>query len=51
MGNYYNTAPKPERAVLVGVGIKGQAPDRVYEYLDELAFLVDTAGGIPVHRL
>ena len=50
MGNYYNTAPKPERAVLVGVGIKGQSPEKVHEYLDELAFLVDTAGGIPVHR-
>ncbi len=45
-----NTKVKQETAVLIGVAIKGQDADRVNEYLDELAFLVDTAGGLPVAR-
>lgn len=42
---YYDTALKQERAVLVGVITPGEKPEQTKEYLDELAFLVDTAGG------
>ncbi len=35
---------KEERAVLVGVIIQGQEERKIYEYLDELEFLADTAG-------
>jgi GTP-binding protein HflX len=41
----YDTAVKQERAVLVGVIRPGEKPEETKEYLDELAFLVDTAGG------
>jgi len=40
----------PERAVLVGLSSKRDGKDKVHEYLDELAFLVETAGGKPVKR-
>jgi len=43
---YYDTALKPERAVLVGVIRPGETQEETKEYLDELAFLVDTAGGV-----
>lgn len=43
---YYDTALKQERAVLVGVIRPGETPEETKEYLDELAFLVDTAGGV-----
>ena len=42
---YYDTALKQERAVLVGVIRPGEKPEQTKEFLDELAFLVDTAGG------
>lgn len=42
---FYDTALKQERAVLVGVIKPGEKPEQTKEYLDELAFLVDTAGG------
>lgn len=42
---YYDTALKQERAVLVGVIMPGEKPEQTKEYLEELAFLVDTAGG------
>lgn len=45
-----NTKIEPETAVLVGLITQKQDKFKVDEYLDELAFLVDTAGGIPVHR-
>ena len=40
----------PENAILVGLITPKQDEERVNEYLDELAFLVDTAGAIPVKR-
>ncbi|QEK52648.1 GTPase HflX [Pedobacter aquae] len=43
---FYDTAPKPERAVLVGIITPGTTEMQQKEYLEELAFLVDTAGGI-----
>jgi GTP-binding protein HflX len=42
----YDTALKQERAVLVGVITPGEKPEQTKEYLDELAFLVQTAGGM-----
>jgi GTP-binding protein HflX len=45
----YDTALKQERAVLVGVIRPGEKPEETKEYLDELAFLVDTAGGVVDH--
>lgn len=50
MRKLHDTAIKPERAVLVSITTKGQSQERTNEYLDELSFLVDTAGGIPVKR-
>lgn len=41
----YDTAPKPERAVLVGIVLPGEKAEETKEHLDELAFLVNTAGG------
>lgn len=39
-----------ERAILAGVSTSADSYEKVNEYLDELAFLVDTAGGIPDKR-
>ncbi len=36
----------PERTVLVGISTGKDGKDKVTEYLDELEFLVDTAGGV-----
>jgi GTPase len=44
------TAPIKETAVLIGLATHVQDLGRTNEYLDELAFLVDTAGGIAVKR-
>ena len=38
----------PERAVLVSVCSSNMTMERTEEYLNELAFLLDTAGGVPV---
>jgi len=45
----FDTAIKPERAVLVGIITPSENEEQEREYLDELAFLVDTAGGETVH--
>lgn len=37
----------PERAVLISVCSSNMTMERIEEYLSELAFLLDTAGGIP----
>jgi GTP-binding protein HflX len=39
-----------ERAVLVGLVQKDQTSEQVTEYLDELAFLAETAGAITIER-
>lgn len=44
------TAPEVEKAVLVGIINQQQNEREVQEFLDELAFLTETAGGIPVKR-
>src|SRR5215510_5444663 len=45
-----NSIGKEERAVLVGVIQKDQTEHQVQEYLDELAFLAETAGAITLKR-
>lgn len=45
-----NKIEKEERAVLVGVIQKDQTEPQVQEYLDELAFLAETAGAVAVKR-
>ncbi|MBQ8045187.1 MAG: GTPase HflX [Bacteroidales bacterium] len=42
------TKKMPERAVLVSVCSSNMTMERTEEYLSELAFLLDTAGGVPV---
>jgi GTP-binding protein HflX len=43
---FYETELKPERAILVGIILPGTSDAQQKEFLDELAFLVSTAGGI-----
>ncbi len=45
-----DTSPLKERAVLVGIATRTQDLYRTQEYLNELAFLVETAGGVPGKR-
>lgn len=45
-----DTSPKKETAILVGLITRQQDKEKINEYLDELEFLIDTAGGIPVKR-
>jgi GTP-binding protein HflX len=45
-----NKINKEERAVLVGVVHKEQTEQEVHEYLDELAFLAETAGAVAVKK-
>jgi GTP-binding protein HflX len=40
----------PETAILIGVATQRQDLEQTNEYLDELAFLIRTAGGEPVKR-
>ncbi|MXV49924.1 GTPase HflX [Pedobacter sp. HMF7647] len=42
---FYDTAVQPEKAVLIGIVTPGQTEQQTEEYLEELKFLVDTAGG------
>lgn len=50
MAQHMSTASKPERAVVVGLATRFQSKEKVEEYLTELEFLLETAGGIPVKR-
>lgn len=45
-----NVIQKEERAVLVGLVHKDQTEQQVQEYLDELAFLAETAGALTIKR-
>ena len=45
-----NKINNEERAVLVGVVQKDQREEQVIEYLDELAFLAETAGAVTVKK-
>ncbi|HDZ40384.1 MAG TPA: GTPase HflX [Bacteroidetes bacterium] len=48
MGKMIETAGQTDRAILIGVILPLQSEDEVADYLDELAFLTDTAGAVPV---
>ena len=50
MGKMIDTRPVPEKAVLVGVINRDQDESEVMEYLDELSFLTETAGAVPVRN-
>ncbi|MDA3953179.1 MAG: GTPase HflX [Bacteroidales bacterium] len=50
MPKHIDTAIVPEKAVLVGVINQEQNSEQVQEYLEELAFLIKTAGAIPVKQ-
>lgn len=43
----YDTEIRPEKAILVGIITQYQSEEQEKEYLEELAFLVETAGGVP----
>jgi GTPase len=45
-----NSIQASEKAVLVGVVTKEQTEEKVQEYLDELAFLAETAGAVTLKR-
>jgi len=45
-----NRIQKQEKAILVGLIHKDQTEQQVQEYLDELAFLAETAGAVTVKR-
>jgi GTP-binding protein HflX len=47
---YNHTDELQERAIIVGVISQGQSEEEVTEYLDELAFLAETAGAETVKR-
>ena len=44
------TKLKQERAILIGIIYPGQTEREIEDYLDELAFLTETAGAIPVKQ-
>jgi GTPase len=46
----YSNYKEPEKAILIGVTNESQPISQVEDFLDELAFLVDTAGAIPVKK-
>ncbi len=50
MPEMIDTAIRSETAVLIGVVTRDESEERVYEYLDELAFLADTAGAVTKKR-
>jgi len=45
-----NTAIQKETAILIGVISRNESEELIREHLDELAFLVDTAGAITGKR-
>ena len=46
----FDTAKKQETAILIGMINQHQDEKKLKEYMDELAFLTETAGAIPVKR-
>jgi len=51
MKSLIDTKPLKEKAVLVGIINDEQNETKVDEYLEELAFLIETAGAVPVHEI
>ena len=49
--NTFSTEPVQEKALLVSICPAGQTMERTEEYLDELAFLLETAGGVALKRV
>ena len=49
--NTFSTDVVPEKAILVAVCPSGQTIERTEEYLAELAFLLETAGGLCVKKV
>lgn len=49
--NTFKTEAEPEKAILVSVCASGMTMERTEEYLDELEFLLETAGGITVKKV
>jgi len=49
--NTFSTDIVPEKAILISVCPSGQSIERTEEYLNELAFLLETAGGICVKKV
>ena len=47
---FYDTAEKQEKVILVGVITPNETEDQEKEYLEELQFLVETAGGLTVRH-
>ncbi len=45
-----DTKPVVEKVVVVGLLLSKEDEKRIHEFLDELAFLVDTAGGVVIRR-
>ncbi|WP_068472122.1 GTPase HflX [Saccharicrinis aurantiacus] len=50
MGKHISTSQEREKVILVGIKTPDITSTQLEEYLDELAFLAETAGGIPVKR-
>lgn len=50
MPKFIETSIKKETAVLIGVVTKNETEEQVKEYLEELAFLTDTAGAITKNK-
>lgn len=50
MPDLYITKPEQESAVLIGVAAQNQNEREVNEFLNELAFLTETAGANPIHK-
>ncbi|MFV0469273.1 MAG: GTPase HflX [Dysgonomonas sp.] len=50
MKDFIISSVESQKAILVGIITQNQTEDQVEEYLDELAFLADTAGAEPVKR-
>ena len=48
MKTLHNTFKEKEKAVLVGLVTGGETVEQEQEYLDELAFLLETAGGVTI---
>lgn len=49
--NTIDNAPQPERAILVAVSPADSTTERTEEYLAELEFLLETAGGVTVRKV
>jgi GTP-binding protein HflX len=50
LAKLFDTAPVAERAILVGLILGSQSDKQVQDYMDELAFLMETAGLVPGKR-